>query len=286
MPYRPVCRPGLDIAVASLDELHAMGGADFLASPHRLDFHQIMLVTTGRGTFEIDSTSVECQAGTLLWTRPNQVIQSCPESGMDADIIMFTEAFPLKMSVHMGMLDDVLRPSHWQLCDTELSAFQRVLSVLKEEFERPDQGLGEELLKHLLAVVLLHIDQLCRSRHHEVEASTLSTEQSELFLRFRRELDRHYPDTRLVEDYATALNCSTRALTRACRTVAGTSAKDVIDARVALEARRLLAHTDLPITAIARRLGFSEVTNFGKFFVRRVRMTPGAFRREAKTGNQ
>ncbi|MFF4503133.1 AraC family transcriptional regulator [Streptomyces sp. NPDC001401] len=286
MPYRPVCRPGLAIAVASLCGLRGMGDMDFLASPHRLDFHQIVLVTAGRGTYEIDSTPLECQAGTLLWTRPSQVIRSCPQPDMEADIIMFTEAFPLQMSAHMGMLDDALRPSHWQLCPVELSAFQRVLSVLREEFERPDQGLGEELLKHLLAVVLLHIDQLCRSRHHEVAASTLSTEQSELFLRFRRELDRQYRDTRLVEDYATALNCSTRALTRACRTVAGTSAKDVIDARVALEARRLLVHTDLPITAIARQLGFSEVTNFGKFFARRVSMTPGAFRREAKTGNQ
>lgn len=56
----------------------------------------------------------------------------------------------------------------------------------------------------------------------------------------------------------------------------------MIDSRVALEARRLLGHTDLPIGAIARRLGFSEVTNFGKFFTRRVNMTPGAFRREAR----
>ncbi|MCX5063064.1 MULTISPECIES: helix-turn-helix transcriptional regulator [unclassified Streptomyces] len=281
----PVCRPGLAIAMASLGELRGIGGMDFLASPHQLDFHQIVLVTAGRGTYEIDSTPLECKAGTLLWTRPNQVIRFRPQPDMDADVIMFTEAFPLKMTVHMGMLDDVLRPSHWQLCPVELPVFQRVLSVLKEEFARPDQGFGEELLRHLLAVVLLHIDQLCRSRHHQMKASTLSTDQSELFLRFRHELDRHYRDTRLVEDYANALNCSTRALARACRTVADTSAKDVIDARVALEARRLLAHTDLPITAIARQLGFSEVTNFGKFFARRVSMTPGAFRRESK-GNQ
>ncbi|SPE99419.1 DNA-binding transcriptional regulator AraC [Streptomyces sp. MA5143a] len=54
--------------------------------------------------------------------------------------------------------------------------------------------------------------------------------------------------------------------------------KHVIDARVALEAQRLLAHTDEPVATIARRLGFVEPTNFGKFFTRHSGMTPGAFR--------
>ena len=133
-------------------------------------------------------------------------------------------------------------------------------------------------------MVLLHIDQMCRQ--HRSGAAVVSGDNGDLFLRFRRELDHSYRSSRLVEDYAAALNCSTRALARACREVTGSSTKDLIDARVALEARRLLVHSDLPISAIARQLGFSEVTNFGKFFARRVNMTPGAFRREAKVGHQ
>ncbi|HEY8985546.1 MAG TPA: helix-turn-helix transcriptional regulator [Streptomyces sp.] len=280
VPFAPLCRPHLGLALTTLRELRTFGDSEFMAAPHRLDFHQILLVTEGSGTYSIDSDRFVCRPGTLSWTRPNQVITFSPEPDMDAEVILFKESFPLRMSAHMAMLDDVLRPSHWQLRKDELVAFQRVLDVLEEEFTRPDQGLGEELLKHLLAVALLHLDQMCRQRHDEMSA--FSGDHGELFLRFRRELDRSYRTTRLVEEYAEALNCSTRALSRACRAVAGTSTKDVIDARVALEARRLLTHTDLPINAIARQLGFSEVTNFGKFFVRRVNMTPGAFRRESK----
>lgn len=287
VPYTPVCRPGIGIAVASLHELRKMTPLEFLAAPHRLEFHQIVLVTGGTGTFSVDSTRFECRSGCLLWTRPNQVIQSAPEPDMDADIIMFTEAFPLRMNAHMGMLDDVLRPSHWHLSASELAELRRYLDLLREEFERPDQGLGEDLLKHLLAVVLLHIDQMCRTHHDPPsDHEGLNNGSGELFLRFRRELDRSYATTRRVEDYAATLNCTTRALARACRAVAGTSTKDVVDARVALEARRLLVHTDLPIGAIARQLGFTEVTNFTKFFIRRVSMTPGAFRRDHKVRNQ
>ncbi|MFG2968250.1 MULTISPECIES: AraC family transcriptional regulator [unclassified Streptomyces] len=286
IPYTPICRPGLGIAMTTVRALHAEAPPELLARPHRLDFHQILLVTEGSGAYSVDSTRFPCGPGTLLWTRPNQVVQAFRDPGLDGDLIMFTESFPLQMGPRMGLLDDVLRPSHWVLTEHELPPFRRVLSLLQEEFERPDRGLGEELLKHLLAVVLLHVDQVCRHRHTDGEDGAPSGEAGELFMRFRRELDRSYGSTRLVEDYAEALNCSPRALARACRAFTGSSTKDLIDARVALEARRLLVHTDLPISAIARQLGFSEVTNFGKFFTRRVTMSPGVFRREAKARNQ
>lgn len=285
VPYTPICRPGLGIAMSTLRDLRRRAPTELLAAPHRLEFHQITLVTKGRGKYSVDSACIPCSAGTLLWTRPNQVIQTFPDD-MEGELLMFTEAFPLPMHAGLGLLDDVLRPSHWQLSDIELPLLQRGLTLLQEEFARPDRGLDEQVLKHLLAVVLIRIDEVCRLRHDEVHTGAPSGEAGELFVRFRRELDDAYRSTRLVEDYATRLNCSTRALSRACRAVAGTSAKDVIDARVALEARRLLVHTDLPLAAIARHLGFSEVTNFGKFFVRRVNTAPGAFRRDARALDQ
>ncbi len=46
-----------------------------------------------------------------------------------------------------------------------------------------------------------------------------------------------------------------------------------------LEAKRLLVHTEMPISAIAQRLGFDEATNFTKFFRSIEGCTPGDFRR-------
>jgi AraC-like DNA-binding protein len=65
----------------------------------------------------------------------------------------------------------------------------------------------------------------------------------------------------------------------------GRSAKQVVDLRVALEARRILVHSTASASAIGEQLGFSEPTNFQKFFKRQVGLTPEAFRREhAATG--
>jgi AraC-like DNA-binding protein len=59
----------------------------------------------------------------------------------------------------------------------------------------------------------------------------------------------------------------------------GHTAKELIDTRITLEAKRLLTYTHLPIAAIARNLGFSESTNFGKYFARMAGCSPGEFRR-------
>lgn len=48
--------------------------------------------------------------------------------------------------------------------------------------------------------------------------------------------------------------------------------------RIVLEAKRLLVHSLLPVANIGYELGFSEATNFVKFFHRGTRQTPGAFR--------
>ena len=286
VPFTPARRPCIGMAMTSLSEVRRKHCLTMATAPHRLAFHQVMLIGEGTGDCTIDSTRYPCRAGSLLWIRPNQVIQFAPAPDMEARIVRFTETFPLRLRAHMGLLDDVLRPSHWQLRDDALAALRRVLDMLQEEFDRPDQGLGEDILKHLLTVTLLHIIQICRTHDRDLALSdSPAPENGELFLRFRRELETRYRSTRLVEDYAAALNCTPRTLSRACRTVAGTSTKDLIDARVALEAKRLLVHTDLPVGTIARQLGFTEVTNFGKFFVRRVKTTPGAFRRGAGSEN-
>ena len=71
-----------------------------------------------------------------------------------------------------------------------------------------------------------------------------------------------------------------KTLTRICSAVAGVGAKAFIASRLALEAKRLLVHTEMPISAIAQRLGFDEATNFTKFFRSIEGCTPGDFRRQ------
>jgi AraC-like DNA-binding protein len=105
---------------------------------------------------------------------------------------------------------------------------------------------------------------------------------TQTFLRFRDAVETRFASTRRLEDYARTLGYSTRTLSRASMDAGGVGAKEYIDRRVLLEAKRLLAHGDQPAAKIAVRLGFSSATNFSKFFHQRTGTTPLAFRQAVR----
>ncbi|MFD7503613.1 helix-turn-helix domain-containing protein [Streptomyces sp. NPDC059850] len=90
--------------------------------------------------------------------------------------------------------------------------------------------------------VLLHLDRL---PHHDGDGD--SRAGGEVYARFRAELERSFATTRRAADYADRLGYTVKTLSRACTAATGQSVKHVIDERVVLEARRLLAHTDEPV---------------------------------------
>ncbi len=66
------------------------------------------------------------------------------------------------------------------------------------------------------------------------------------------------------------------------RAATGETPKGFIDKRVVLEARRLLAHTEMPIGRVGAAVGFPDAANFSKFFQQHTDQTPAAFRAELR----
>lgn len=58
-----------------------------------------------------------------------------------------------------------------------------------------------------------------------------------------------------------------------------TSFKDIITNKRMSASRRLLEHTDIPISQIALRIGYSENASFTRAFKNRIGVTPGQYRR-------
>src|SRR5262249_3222185 len=133
------------------------------------------------------------------------------------------------------------------------------------------------LLRQLLGAVLLRIARL--------PADMPPSAQHDTYLRFQQELERSFATTRNAADYAAAVGYSLRSLNRACQAATGRTAKERLAARVPRGATRLLVPPDLPAASIGHRLGFTEPTNFGKFFQRETGETPGAFRDRERVGD-
>ncbi|MDG4786261.1 AraC family transcriptional regulator [Micromonospora sp. WMMD1102] len=260
--------------------------------PLLVDRHLLILVTVGHGTQEVDFRTYPCRPGSLLWVRPGQVVRHGGQSGLDAVLVCWTPETMRELGVFPT--GPPFAAGYWQLAGEDEDAVINEVSQLVVDCQRHSgDGLADELLRHQLAVLLLRLALLPRDPASTREPAPENvppvggtgrggapdgTESAGTFWRLRHEVERSYRQTRRVEEYADRLDCSVRTLTRACLAATGRSAKQVIDERVALEARRLLAATDLPVAEIGRRLGFPEPTNFGRFFQREVGHSPGAFR--------
>lgn len=284
--YRNSTHPGLRVEVLSYAELrHRVPEPDFTRL-HRLDFHQITLIERGEGTTTIDFVDLACRPGTLLHVRPGQV-QRLPvtigggPADLDATVILFTQDFPARLPATAPLTDDPFGPTAWQLDPDDHDRLRRTVSDLTDACALPPDRSPDTvraLLRQLLSVVLLRLallPALETSAHTPNPASTSSEERVRLL---RHELERSFAVRHQAYDYAARLGYSLKTLNRACTLVTGRTAKQLIDDRVALEAKRLLAHTDLPVASISYRLGFTEPTNFGKFFTRTTGQTPGNFR--------
>jgi AraC-like DNA-binding protein len=262
--------PGL--VTLRLSDLRDRMTGDALRRPQAGSHHLVMLVTVGHGRHMIDFMEYACRPGTLLWARPGQVHQFGTEPGLDATLLLFAPELLPPLPAVADLLEDPFGPVCWLPAGEDEEAIITEVSQLATDCTRYPDGdvLGRDLLRHQLAVLATRVATLSSGAGWQPGR--------EVMTRFRREVAVSFATTRRVEDYAERLGYSVRTLTRACLAATGRSAKQVVDARVALEAKRMLACTDLSVAEIGRRLGFSEATNFGRFFARETGQTPGAFR--------
>ncbi|MFF7633430.1 AraC family transcriptional regulator [Kitasatospora sp. NPDC008050] len=276
-------RPRLDLEALSFAELSGRLRPGRFQPVSRLDFHQLILVTAGEGTAMVDFVAHPCQAGTVLWVRPGQ-LQRLP-TGPDGKparlagtVLLFTPAFVPAFGAPgaAGLVDALVQDPAavaWPLGPAEYAPLAGAAAELITEYERLPSGgeLTVELLRLLLAGLLLRLARCTPAAGPVLPADSV-------LRRFQAELERSFAHTRQAQDYAGRLGYAPRTLNRACQAATGRTAKQLIEERVVLEARRLLVHTDLPVAAVGRRVGFGEPTNFGKFFLRETGRTPGEFR--------
>ncbi|MEV0563473.1 AraC family transcriptional regulator [Dactylosporangium sp. NPDC050588] len=240
-------------------------------APQRVRDHVVILASTGQGTHTIDFVTHACRPGTLLWGRPGQVHQFGGQAGFDATVLAFPPAtLPALPPLPVRLVTDPTAPTCWQPAGEDEEAIVAEIAQIAVDRARSDGSeLSRALLAHQVAVLLMRIVALA--------PPVRSGPAADLIDQLRAEIERDLTHRR-VEDYAERLGCSVRTLTRAGLVMTGRSAKQIVDERIALEAKRLLATSTLPVAEVGRRLGFDEPTNFGRFFARETGLTPGAFR--------
>jgi AraC-like DNA-binding protein len=82
-----------------------------------------------------------------------------------------------------------------------------------------------------------------------------------------------------IQAYADALGLSVNELRESIRRTTGSTPHELILTTRLSSAKVLLAEEDLPVAAVARRVGYDDAAYFTRLFTARVGMSPVAFRR-------
>ena len=252
--------------------------------PSRLDFYQLILVTQGRFRHTVDFQLEPTPRGSLLAMRPGQVQNFETSKKWDGWIVIFRpESFQSTSAMGSQTLqlsvDDI--PVQLPLKKASFDAVDAALAQMHLDASLAGQmHLVGALVRTQLQAILI---RLLLASEQQQTAPILDSLHARHFKKYRDAAEQRHHEWHRVADYANALGISEKTLGRATLAVTGQSAKTYLSRRIALEAKRLLAHTNWPIANVADKLGFDEPTNFVKFFRREAQCAPSEFRKKHRT---
>ena len=265
--------PGLE--VLSLSRLRSRADQATLAVPRRPTFHQLLTVDAGQVRFNVDFVEHVLTPGRWLWVRPGQVQWWRDVRAAEGTLLLFEPDFLDSATAAAAQLDNPFAKAVFEPVESDRQLLGDAATLLSRAFSgagRLPLEVHQSVLRHLLATLVLHLAYL------GPVADDLAAEHNAAYVRFREAVELGLTRTRRLEDYAQELGYSARTLSRATQAAAGVNAKEFIDRRTILEAKRMLAHSDRTAAQIATHLGFTSATNFSKYFLRRTGTTPIDFR--------
>ena len=271
-----------DIEVNTLAGIRESGGPREFLTPQRLDFDLLVRVERGSATHTVDFTSHRLDPGDVLWVHAGQVHQWGRIDDLEGGVVLFGPHALAGSTRDLVRSHAVRHRSHWSAADLDGSPVSLALDLLVASADpRPDEtaDLRQAALTHALATLVVHLSLV-----PSVGPTPTARPTHEAYAWFRDHVDEHFRSWHQVGEYAERLGYSSRTLNRLARQNTGRTAKQLIDERIALEAKRLLSHADAPVADVGQELGFDDASNFSSWFRKQTGTTPAAFRTWSRGG--
>lgn len=236
---------------------------------------QVLHLSRGKARMTLETHPVELTPPCLVLVPAGCVHGFHFSPDIDGQIV----SIPLGIQRELLALSPELMAALEQAAHHPLAALPEAraqLTHIFQQFALEYRGGGPGRLSRLTALLTEVLVWLARAA--DAGRSSHDSRQHQRLARYRRLIDDHYRDWQPVSFYADRLGVSSAQLNNTCRREAGQSAKALIHERLLLEARRLLAYTDLDITTVALTLGFDDPAYFSRFFSRHQQMSPSAYR--------
>lgn len=236
----------------------AVGGRSWPLAPGN-----VFLVAPGDAVGPFDATTVEVARGWAASFTADALGPDVPGSYLAWRT--HPMLFPFVRGGASGALQLSVPPAH----RAEWSA--RLRSLHEELTGRPD-GYREAVLAHLV-LLLVGVSRLAAD-----VVGDLRVNREPLLAEVFAVIEQRYPGRLSLRDVARAVSVSPGHLTSTVRRRTGRTVQEWITERRMVQARRLLAGTDLPVNEVGRRIGYPDPGYFARVFGREHGVGPTRWR--------
>ena len=254
-------------------------GRDMAAHRHEGCF-QIHFIEAGALTLSLDGVAFAAQGPVFFFTPPSVTHAFATNDEAHGHVLTLDRALVWQWVDADGSLSrqTLDRPCCRVLVGAEgrhaARGLTRLFRMLRAEAgsQTPGGAAAVLALSQLILVAVL------RWAGGEAEESRPRRQEQTLYRRFSDLIEQHFAEHWPVARYGEALAVTEVRLTDLCRRVAGESPKQIVMARLFMEARRLLAFSNLSVNEVANALGFEDVSYFSRIFHKREGVSPSRYR--------
>ena len=247
---------------------------------HLVKFYIIFFVYEGQGYHTIDFTDYNYNEGTVLLVRKDQIHKFFRSPNVKGYLLIFTEEFiishlnNMKALKTMQLFNDALSFPKVEFNNKqEFSDFTVLIKHMESEYHAKDSfSIG--ITRSVLHIVITKLFRIKAKAGHFVERKKYMSQ----FVEFQKLVEQDCFKSKKVQYYAEKLGVSAKTINNITSNIVNSSAKAYIDERTIMQIKRMLISTGLSIKEIAYDSGFSDPTNFYKYFKKHTSISPEVFR--------
>lgn len=257
----------------------AQGKADV---PHRHDYYTVLFVGEAKGNHIIDYKTYSFQGLEVFFVAPGQVHQVALTERPAGWAFTFSKDFLAANNIPESFISNInLFKAFGETPSLKLD--QETYNMLHRVIEDMEHCLPRELtyrdraLGALLQLFLIYCNNSKQFNQEQIDEENAGV----CILRdFKQLIEEKYSSWHKVNDYASEIHITPKHLSQTIKNITGKSAKEFIQDRLLLEAKRLLLHTDMSVKEVGYALGFEEPLHFSGFFKKRGKISPSKFRKD------